>query len=317
MKNNNHQQSAHLEASVQKVTRRRFVQSTVATMAVAGATAPLASAIDPVKRTGEPKFKFSLAAYSYRSLLSGDKPQMSMHDFISDCAKFGLEGTELTSYYFPKEVTPDYLASLKQQCFTLGLDVSGTAVGNDFGHGEDDPKRAAQIQHVKTWVDHAAAMSAPVIRIFAGHHKQGRDEAASHKLMVSAIEECCDYAGSKGVFLALENHGGPTATAKGLLQFINDVQSPWFTVNLDTGNFASDNCYDEIEQIAPYAMNVQVKVVTRNSARESQPADFNRLAKILKDAAYRGYIVLEYEEKEDPRTHSPIYIKKLKEAFLG
>jgi sugar phosphate isomerase/epimerase len=242
---------------------------------------------------------------------------MSMHDFISDCAKFGLEGTELTSYYFPKDVTPDYLASLKKHCFTLGLDVSGTAVGNDFGHGADDPKRATQIQHVKTWVDHAAAMSAPVIRIFAGHHKQGRDEVVSHKLMVSAIEECCDYAGSKGVFLALENHGGPTATAKGLLQFINDVQSPWFTVNLDTGNFASDNCYDEIEQIAPYAMNVQVKVVTRNSARESQPADFNRLAKILKDAAYRGYIVLEYEEKQDPRTQSPIYIEKLKAAFLG
>jgi sugar phosphate isomerase/epimerase len=240
-----------------------------------------------------------------------------MHDFISDCAKFGLEGTELTSYYFPKDVTADYLASLKQHCFTLGLDVSGTAIGNDFGHSEDDSKRADQIQHVKTWVDHAAAMSAPVIRIFAGHHKKGRDETMSHKLMVSAIEECCDYAGTKGVFLALENHGGPTATAKGLLQFINDVQSPWFTVNLDTGNFASDNCYDEIEQIAPYAMNVQVKVVTRNSAGESKPADFDRLAKILKGAAYRGYIVLEYEEKHDPRKHSPIYIEKLKEAFLG
>ena len=84
MKNNNHQQSAHLEAAVQKVTRRRFVQSTVATMAIAGAAAPLAAAIDPVKRTGEAKFKFSLAAYSYRSLLSGEKPQMSLHDFISD-----------------------------------------------------------------------------------------------------------------------------------------------------------------------------------------------------------------------------------------
>jgi len=317
MKNNNSRQSAHIEASSQKITRRRFVQSTATTVAVTGAAAPLALAIDPVKRTGESKFKFSLAAYSYRSLLSGDKPQMSLHDFISDCAKFGLEGTELTSYYFPKDVTPDYLASLKQHCFTLGLDVSGTAVGNDFGHGEDDPKRAAQIQHVKTWVDHAAAMSAPVIRIFAGHHKKGRVEAVSHKLMVSAIEECCDYAGSKGVFLALENHGGPTATATGLLQFINDVQSPWFTVNLDTGNFSSDSCYDEIEQIAPYAMNVQVKVVTRNSAGESTPADFDRLAKILKGAAYRGYIVLEYEEKHDPRTHSPIYIEKLKEAFLG
>ena len=42
--------------------------------------------------------------------------------------------------------------------------------------------------------------------------------------MVSAIEECCDYAGKHGVYLALENHGGPTATADGLLKFVHDVE---------------------------------------------------------------------------------------------
>ena len=299
------------------LTRRRFVRNTSAALAASAFWHPISKAIEPVKRNGQAKFKFSLAAYSYRSLLSGEKPKLSMHDFITDCAAFGLEGTELTSYYFPKQVTPEYLTSLKQHCFTMGLDVSGTAVGNDFGFGKDDPQRQQQIDHVKTWVDHASAMSAPVIRIFAGHPKPDQDPDSSHKLMVSAIEECCDYAGSKGVFLALENHGGPTSTAKGLLKFIHDVKSPWFTVNLDTGNFASDQCYDEIEQIAPYAMNVQIKVVTRNTAREPSPADFPRLASILKDVAYRGYIVLEYEEKGDPRTQSPHFIGQLKEAFLG
>ena len=110
------------------------------------------SAIEPIARNGEPKFKFSLAAYSYRSLLSGDSPKLSMADFVDDCAKMGLEGTELTSYYFPADATPEYLRSLKKHCFQLGLDVSGTAVGNDFGHA-DEAKRKEQIEHVKKWVE--------------------------------------------------------------------------------------------------------------------------------------------------------------------
>ena len=58
-------------------------------------------AIEPIERHGGPKFKFSLAAYSYRDLLTGKTPQLTLDDFIDDCAKMQLEGTELTSYYFP------------------------------------------------------------------------------------------------------------------------------------------------------------------------------------------------------------------------
>ena len=60
-------------------------------------------AIEPFVRQS-PKFKFSLAAYSYRDLLAGDPPQLTLFDFVTDCARFGLEGTELTSYYFPADV---------------------------------------------------------------------------------------------------------------------------------------------------------------------------------------------------------------------
>ncbi len=67
------------------------------------------------------KFKFSLAAYSYRDLLRGDPPKLTLADFVDDCAKMNLEGTELTSYYFPTDLTDDYLRELKQHCFRLGL----------------------------------------------------------------------------------------------------------------------------------------------------------------------------------------------------
>ena len=302
----------NLEPSI--LHRRTFFQTSTAMLGIASLPS-LASAIDPIKRNGLAKFKYSLAAYSYRKLLQGDDASMSLHGFIDDCANFGLEGTELTSYYFPKEVTNEYLLSLKEHCFRLGLSISGTAVGNDFGHSEGDPKRQEQINYVKTWIDHAAVMGAPTIRIFAGHTKKNQTEQQAHKLMVSAMEECCDYAGTKGIVLALENHGGPTATAKGLMNFVNDVNSPWFAVNLDTGNFSSNDVYAELAEVAPYAMNVQVKVVTRNQARETAPTDFKKLGKILKDSNYRGFVVLEYEESGDPRKESEHYLEILREAL--
>ena len=97
---------------------------------------------------------------------------------------------------------------------------------------------------------------------------------------------------------------------------VRDVSSPWFGVNLDTGNFHSDDVYGDLAKAAPYALNVQVKVVVSGPGRKDpKPADFSRLAKILRDAGYRGYVVLEYEEKGDPRVECPKYLEQLRGAF--
>lgn len=304
----------------QEIDRRRFAkQCTTAVMALSGVTmhAKQASSIEPIARNGSPKFKYSLAAYSYRDLLTGASPKLTLTDFVDDCAAMNLEGTELTSYYFPTPTTEHDLRTLKHHCFRLGLDISGTAIGNDFGF-PPGAERDRKIATAKQWIDYAEILGAPVIRIFAGKQKQDLSPARSHALMVEGIEECCDYAGQHGVHLALENHGGPTATPDGLLSFVRDVQSPWFGVNLDTGNFYSEDPYGDLERIAPYALNVQVKVVTAvgEDRLNKQPTDFARLATILREANYRGYIVLEYEEEGNPRVECPKYLAQIREAFV-
>jgi sugar phosphate isomerase/epimerase len=304
--------------------RRSFLRD--AALVAAGAAGGLAGgmfptrsrAIEPIQRNGAAKFKFSLAGYSYRKLLTGDPPEMTLDDFLADCARFGLEGTEPTSYYFPKDVTPDYLRHLKHVAFRLGLDISGTAVGNDFSH-PPGPERDGQIAHVKKWIEYAEILGAPVIRIFSGRARGDQTEEEAHKLSVEAIEESCEYAGQHGVFLALENHGGLTATIEGMMRLVQDVKSPWFGINLDTGNFREwstlDEMYAQLAKLAPYSLNVQVKVVVSGPDGKKIPADFKRLAQILTEAGYRGYIVLEYEEAEDPRVACPRYLDELREAF--
>jgi hydroxypyruvate isomerase len=98
---------------------------------------------------------------------------------------------------------------------------------------------------------------------------------------------------------------------------VHDVDSPWFGVNLDTGNFHGQDVYADLALAAPYALNVQVKVVVSGPEGRKQPADYTRLADILRGAKYRGYVVLEYEEEGDPREQCRLHLDRLREAFAA
>jgi sugar phosphate isomerase/epimerase len=279
-------------------------------------------AADPPMRNGKCHMKLSLAAYSFNKFLPnrGTAEQlaaakMRLEDFIQFCADQNLDGTELTSYYFPKEFSTAYLNAIKERTFRLGLDISGTAIGNDFCKPAGDEWNK-QLQLTRDWIDHSATMGAPVIRIFAGNTPKGDTEAAAFERCVAGINKSLEYAAEKGVFLALENHGGITGTAEQLLKIVKAVSpSPWFGVNLDGGNFRSADVYAELEQIAPYAINAQVKVsVTPNGKKE--PADLGRVIDILRKANYRGYVVLEYEEA-DPYGEIPKVLADLRKLIHG
>lgn len=305
---------------VKRRDRREFFRAVVlvgagAVGGIAGGLFPTSmTAVEPIGRNGTARFKFSLAGYSYRNLLRGNPPELTLEDFVADCARFGLDGTEPTSYYFPKDVDPDYLRNLKGLAFRLGLDISGTAIGNDFCH-PPGPERDKQMADAKKWIEYAEILGAPVIRIFSGRQRGDQTVDEANRLAVEGMEEACDFAGKHGVFLALENHGGLTTQVDGMLRLIHDVKSPWFGVNVDTGNFRSADPYADLAKIAPYALNVQIKVTMSSAEGKKSPADFGRLARILTDVGYRGYIVLEYEENENPREACPKYLDQIREAF--
>ncbi|MAG93512.1 MAG: xylose isomerase [Planctomycetaceae bacterium] len=300
-------------------SRRGFLQSALLGAGALGGLTNVASAADAPQRNGKSHMKLSLAAYSFREHLSRSggpakrEPKMTLFDFIDICAGLDLDGTELTSYYFPKEVTHEYLMELKAASFRLGLDISGTAIGNNFCV-PDGPDRDAQLKLCRDWIDHAAAMGAPVIRIFAGRVANGETEEIALDRCVAGINESLDYAAQKGVFLALENHGGITSTPEQWLAIVKRVKpSPWFGGNFDSGNFHTEDPYGDLAKIAPYAVNAQIKVKIGQRGSH-QPADLERIVKILKDAEYRGYVVLEYEEK-DPLKGIPDVIKRLRAAI--
>lgn len=300
------------------VQRRKFLQDSLwagaATAALlTGVPGPLLAAA-PIMRTDKPRFKLSLAAYSFRESLAGKTSSpMTMNDFVDLCAKYELDGCELTSYWFPAEFDNAYLNGLKAQTFRLGLNISGTAIRNDFclPHGAERDK---WLQHTRTWIDHAAAMGAPVIRIFAGNVPEGSTAAEARDRCVAGIRESLVYAAEKGVALALENHGGITATPEQLLAIVEQIDSPWFGINFDSGNFHSADPYADLARIAPYAINAQIKTEMSHDKQKSD-ADLGRIVEILRGVNYRGYVVLEYEAAEDPFIAVPRHLETLRKLL--
>jgi sugar phosphate isomerase/epimerase len=124
------------------------------------------------------------------------------------------------------------------------------------------------------------------------------------------LKEAAPYAGSKGVILGLENHGGITEKASTIVGIVKAVDSPWVGVNLDTGNFSRE-AYAQIAEILPYAVNAQFKTNIRDESGKSAPSDWARIIRMFRDAGYRGYFALEYEDREDATVAVPRLTREL------
>lgn len=293
-------------------SRREILKAIPAAAAVAVSGVVPAGAIPAVTRTGKPHLRLGLAGYSLRDYLTGKlQPAMDLHGFVEKAAEWEVDAVELTSYYFPPDVTPAYVAGLKRHCHLLGIDVSATPIRNTFTHPAG-PEREKEIAHVKRWLDVAADLGSPAIRIFAGDAQKGQPEGEARRHCVEAIEACLDHAARRGVFLALENHGGVVAEPEGLLEIVRAVTSDWFGVNLDTGNFHGVDPYADVERCVPFAVTAQVKVEMQAKGGPKQEADLGRLVRMLKAAGYRGYVTLEYEAAEAPLTAVPRHLERLR-----
>lgn len=303
------------------INRRSFFhRSVLAGASLAGANLwcpDNAFGLEPIQRPGSARLSLSLAAYSFREYFrdgNQKRPadparQIDLFQFIDYCADHGCQGTELTSYYFPKQLNDEFLLKLKRHAFLRGIAISGTAVGNTFTQPPGE-KRDQEIASVKKWIDRAQVLGAPHIRVFAGS-AQGISKADAKRYAIEALEESCAYAGTKGIMLGLENHGGIVAEAEDLLEIVRAVQSPWFGINLDTGNFNTDDPYGDLAKCAPYAINAQVKTEIRKRGQPKEQADLPRLVKILRDSNYQGFVVLEYEAAEDPWQAVPRMLQEL------
>ena len=250
--------------------------------------------------------KISCAAYSFRQYLQSG--EMSLEDFIRKGYEMGLDGVELTSYYFPT-TEQGFLKGLKRAALAYGLDIAGAAIGGSFAQPEE--ARAGQVALAREWVDVSVTLGAPLLRVFAGPVPEGHTEEEARAWCIAGLREAVEYAEGKGVVLALENHGGITATFEQVRQLVEGVGSDWLRVNLDVGNYHTDP-YREIAQTTPYAVTTHAKTQGRDVSGQHFLLDHPRILQILRERGYKGYLSIEYEAAEDPLLAVPRFASYLK-----
>ncbi len=281
------------------------------------------------------RIKLGIATYSYWHFRD---PKVSIETVIDKAAEIGVEGLDILHRQMDipekEPLTPEhrsYLRKLKRHAFRNGVSPVCLSIHQDFVQKQPEQMRQ-QVEHTHKCIEIAYEIGIPCVRINSGRWKTinsfddlmkargiepippGWTEDEGFQSCISGIEQCLGKAEQCGVILAVENHWGLSRTPEGQLRIVNGISSPWFGALMDTGNFMEDP-YDKLKMIAPKTVYAQAKTYYGGGEWYTLDLDYKRIAKILYDADYCGFVSLEFEGKEDPDIAVPKSIALLREAF--
>ena len=262
------------------------------------------------------RIKTSCNLYSFNGPLT--KGEMTLEQVLEFCADIGFDAVDPTGYYFkgyPAVPADAFIYRIKQLAFSLGLGISGTGVRNDFAV-PDATRRDADVTHVTQWVEVAARLGAPVLRVFDGKAMPaGVPRPTVMDWIVDGIQRCVTAGEARGVMIVLQNHNDALKVAGDYLEIRKRIPSAWFGLNVDIGSLrTTDDPYAEIALLAPYAYTWQVKELVYRRDKEER-VDLKQIARILKDARYRGYVPIETLGPGDPKAKVRRYLDEFRTAI--
>jgi L-ribulose-5-phosphate 3-epimerase len=315
-------------------SRRRFL-ATSAASAFALAAAPSLSAAPEPPQPAKPKVKLGIASYSYWHFRD---PKVTISQVIEKAGALGVSGVDILHRQMDipeKEPLTDahraHLRTLKRHALRHGVGLIGLSIHQNFV----SPDRAylqTQVEHTQKCIEIAYELGVPCLRLNSGRWNTiksfddlmtargiepvlpGYKEDDGFKWCIECIEKCLPKAEQCGVTLAIENHWGLSRTPEGLLRIVNAFNSPWVGALMDTGNFL-ENPYDKLKQIAPKTVYVQAKTYQGGGEWYTLDLDYARIARILADVNYAGYVAVEFEGKDPADKAVPQSIAMLRKAF--
>lgn len=252
---------------------------------------------------------------------------------IDKAAAMGFDGVEILHVQMDDESNAA-VAKLKRQAHSLGLALMGFSTHQGFVNPSPE-ERQKNVQKTLHQIDLAARLGIPTMRINTGRwgtirsfdalmaHKgiepplPGHTEEEAFGWVIGSLEKLLPRAEECGVVLGLENHWGLGRTAAGVLRIVEAIRSPWLQMTLDTGNFL-EQPYEQMEAMASSSVPitlVQAKTYFGGGRWYELDLDYGRIARILREHNYRGWISLEFEGNEDAETGVPKSLTLLREHF--
>ena len=304
--------------------RRSFFQKT--SLAALAGIMPVTELM-PINLNYESKIKLSVSSYSYWHF-KGEK--FPIEKVIDEAASMGLDGIDILHRQMESEDNA-YLQKIKKHAFLNGIALTCLSIHQGFVT-PDKTELKTHVDHTIHCIELAYKMGIPCLRLNTGRWNTiksfddlmknrgvepilpGYTEEDGFKWCVDGINQCLKKAEELGVLLALENHWGLGSTPEGMLKIHVRVNSPWLGLLMDTGNFLEDP-YEKLKMIAQKTSFVQAKTYYGGGEWYSLDLDYNKIGKILKEVNYQGYVSIEFEGKEDPKTGVQKSVDLLRKAL--
>ncbi len=265
--------------------------------------------------------KISVSSYSFQQYINAGK--LNLKGTVKKAHDMGFEAIEFLD--MPGATYEDQVAfagELRKEADKYGMTINAYTIGACLYRGSPEADKA-EVERLKKQVDIAALLGCTVMRHDACYALDKTGNARSFGMMLPTmaanIRQVTEYAASRGVRTAVENHGFVAQDSYRVEQLFNAVGHDNFGLLVDVGNFV---CADEdnvtaVSRVAPYAIHVHAKDMYRSA--EPLPGygqtracnyfkgaiigegDVNveKCLKVLHRAGYDGYCSIEFEGSED------------------
>ncbi len=236
-----------------------------------------------------------------------EKPskEMTLEDFIRRANELAVDGVSLESCFIPR-FDKSYLSEIKGM-----LDESNLDRVFAWGHpdGLEGGKNEKAFDEMMASIEYAHDIGANVMRV-VGSSLMFRFEPHGPQIekLSQMFSEAVKVAEKYGIKLADENH--IDFDSDEMLTLINNVNSPYFGINFDTGNFMRvlDDPVQGMEKLAKHVFATHIKDLKPQKGAavndwfffSSTPigdgfVDNQKLAQILKDNDYEGFLAVEID----------------------
>jgi len=185
------------------------------------------------------------------------------YEYVEPMVHWGRELLSAAGYFHSISMLDDPLL-LKEAAERRGLKISSLSSHAPLAKPE------VSVEYLKQSIRYAAESGAPMIMVDDGPTPTWTTEEENYALMRYTLREAAAVAERHGIAIAIETHGPYTATPERLDRIMSLVDSPVFTINLDTGNsYLSENDPAAwLEAIVSRVTHLHAKDISAEDARK-------------------------------------------------
>ncbi len=256
--------------------------------------------------------KVGIDHYSYHRFFGEVYPhqqkpdrQLTVEEYIRMAGKMGCDGITLESCFLPR-FDADYLATLKGMMDERKFDrVYG------WGHpdGLEGGRNQKAFDEMMGSFEYAKAVGADVLKV-TGASLMFRNEPHAPMLekLTRQFSEAVKVAERYNIRMAVENH--IDFTPDEILKLIQDINSPFFGMNFDSGNFLRlmADPVKALKKLAKYVLSTHIKDLKPVKGVSPDEwyffactpvgdglVDNQALALLLKEVGYKGFLAVEID----------------------